>query len=57
MSVAIQDLNLEHLWVLYPGNQDYFLEEKISVTPVSSLPILTEKIREGAKTTPDQRQR
>jgi predicted AAA+ superfamily ATPase len=57
MSVAIQDLNLEHLWVLYPGNQDYPLEEKISVTPVSSLPILTEKVRKGAKTTPDQRQR
>ena len=55
MSVAIQDLNLEHLWVLYPGNQEYPLEEKISVTPVSSLPILTEKIRKGPKTTPDQR--
>jgi predicted AAA+ superfamily ATPase len=57
MSVAIQDLNLEHLWVLYPGNQDYPLEEKISVTPVSSLPILIEKVRKGAKTIPDQRQR
>jgi predicted AAA+ superfamily ATPase len=57
MSVAVQDLNLEHLWVLYPGNQDYPLEEKISVTPVSSLPILIEKVRKGAKTIPDQRQR
>jgi predicted AAA+ superfamily ATPase len=54
MSVAIQDLNLEHLWVLYPGNQDYSLEEKISVTPVSSLPILTEKVRKGVTNT-DQR--
>jgi len=51
MSAAIQDLNLEHLWVLYPGNQDYSLEEKISVTPVSSLSILTEKVRKGVKTT------
>jgi len=50
MSVAIQDLNLEHLWVLYPGNQEYLLEEKISVLPVSSLPILTEKVWKGAKT-------
>jgi predicted AAA+ superfamily ATPase len=57
MSVAIQDLNLEHLWVLYPGNQDYPLEEKISVTPVSSLPNLIEKVQKGAKTTPGRRQR
>jgi predicted AAA+ superfamily ATPase len=54
MSVAIHDLNLEHLWVVYPGNQDYPLEDKISVTPVSSLPILTEKVRKGV-TNPDQR--
>jgi hypothetical protein len=54
MSVAIQDLNLEHLWVPYPGNQDYSLEEKISVTPVSSLPILIEKVRKGVTNT-DQR--
>lgn len=49
MSVAIQDLNLEHLWVVYPGNQEYSLEEKISVIPVSSLTMLAEKIRKGAK--------
>jgi len=44
-------LKLEHLWVVYPGNQEYPLDEKISVIPVSSLPILTEKVRKGAKTT------
>ena len=50
MSVAIQDLTLEHLWVVYPGNQDYPLEENISVTPASSLPILAERVRKRAKT-------
>jgi hypothetical protein len=43
MSVAIQDLYLEHVWVLYPGNQEYPLDGKISVIPAASLPILTEK--------------
>jgi predicted AAA+ superfamily ATPase len=49
MSVAIQDLKLEHLWVVYPGDQEYPLEEKISVMPISSLTMLAEKIRKGAK--------
>ncbi len=50
MSVAIQDLTLEHLWVVYPGTQEYSLEEKISVIPANSLPALAEKIRKRTKT-------
>jgi len=50
MSVAVQDLTLEHLWVVYPGNQEYPLEERVSVTPSSSLPILAEKVRKRTKT-------
>jgi hypothetical protein len=57
MSVAIQDLYLEHVWVLYPGNQEYPLDGKISVIPAASLPILTEKVRKGAKRCQDQPQR
>lgn len=37
MRVAIQDLSLEHLWVIYPGNREYRLDEKISVVPLDSL--------------------
>lgn len=44
MSVAIQDLNLEHLWVIYPGNQEYSLDAKMTVIPASTIPNLTEKI-------------
>jgi len=44
MSVAIQNLGLEHLWVVYPGNQEYPLDAKSSVIPASSIPILAEKI-------------
>jgi hypothetical protein len=49
MSVAIQDLSLEHLWVVYPGNQEYPLGSKSSVIPASSIPILAEKILTRSK--------
>jgi uncharacterized protein len=38
MHTAIQDLSLEHLWVIYPGHQEYPLDDKISVIPIDSLP-------------------
>ena len=34
MHVAIEDLGLEHLWVIYPGQQEYALDAKISVIPL-----------------------
>ena len=37
MNSAIQDLNLEHLWVIYPGHHEYPLDSKISVVPINSL--------------------
>jgi hypothetical protein len=40
MRVAIEDLRLEHLWVVYPGHQEYALDEKISVLPIESVPTL-----------------
>ena len=40
MHVAIQDLRLEHLWVVYPGHQEYSLDDKISVISIDSVPIL-----------------
>jgi len=38
MHTAIEDLGLEHLWVIYPGHQEYPLDDKISVIPIASLP-------------------
>jgi hypothetical protein len=38
MQTAIQELSLEHLWVIYPGHQEYPLDDKISVIPMDSLP-------------------
>ncbi len=40
MHIALQDLSLEHLWVIYPGQQEYALHENISVIPVEAVPQL-----------------
>ena len=34
MHIAIDNLQLEHLWIIYPGNQSYPLKEKITVLPL-----------------------
>ena len=37
MRTAINDLSLEYLWVVYPGKEEYALDETISVIPVSGI--------------------
>jgi len=37
MRIAIEDLGLEHLWIIYPGNQTYSLDNKISVIPLETI--------------------
>ena len=34
ISTALNDLELEHLYVIYPGNQSYLLDKKVSVIPL-----------------------
>lgn len=46
MIIAVHDLGLEHLWVVYPGNQEYVLDDKISVIPLSALPRLAKTLQE-----------
>ena len=48
MRVALADLGLEHLWVVYPGDEPYRLDDRISVLPVASIPELAASLREGA---------
>jgi len=38
MHVAIQDLRLEHLWVIYPGHEEYALSDTVSVIPIDRFP-------------------
>ena len=38
MRVALDDLGLEHLWIVYAGDEAYSLDERISVLPVAGIP-------------------
>ena len=37
MRIALEDLRLDHLTVLYPGEREYTLSEKVTVVPVTVL--------------------
>ena len=40
MRVALADLRLDHLWVLYPGDETYPLADRITVLPAAQIPNL-----------------
>jgi predicted AAA+ superfamily ATPase len=42
MRIALADLALEHLWVLYPGRDSYELDERLSVVPLQELSAVVE---------------
>ena len=48
MRVALADLELEHLWVVYPGHEAYPLDDRISVLPVGGVPALARSLGVGA---------
>lgn len=48
MHSAIESLGLEHLWVVYPGDEPYALTERISVLPVGSIPAHVRRMRNAA---------
>ena len=37
MHTVIKDLNLKHLWVVYPGDQQYELTNTITVLPLKNI--------------------
>jgi len=45
MRIALEDLGLEHLWVVYPGQKAYPLDGQISVVPLSGVPELCRSLR------------
>ena len=50
MLVALEDLKLEHLWIVYPGEQEYSVDEKITVCPLREITGLPSKLsRKKAK--------
>ena len=44
MRVALADLGLDHLWVIYPGDDAYALDDRISALPVADVPDLAASI-------------
>jgi predicted AAA+ superfamily ATPase len=45
MHVAIDDLKLDHLWIIYPGKETYPVGKKISVLPLKNLSSINLKNR------------
>ena len=44
MRVAIEDLQLARLWILYPGHEAYELDKTISVVPAQRIPALVRQL-------------
>ena len=44
MRVALEDLDLEKIWVIYPGTKRYELDESITVCPLAGLTGLVEAL-------------
>ena len=44
MLIVLEDLQLTHLWVVYPGDQAYELDDRISVIPIADITCLKELI-------------
>jgi predicted AAA+ superfamily ATPase len=40
MLTAIEDLSLDHIWVIYPGKEEYTLHDRITAVPLEKLPEL-----------------
>jgi len=49
MRTALNDLDLEHLWVVYPGQHHYMVDKKVSVWPLQQLPDLATQLRGSSK--------
>lgn len=45
MRSAVEDLALEHLWVVYPGRHEYALDDRISALPIGSIPNVAAGLR------------
>jgi hypothetical protein len=51
MRVALEDLGLEKIWVVYPGKESYGLDDRISVLPAASIPDLAKSFGIGVPRT------
>ena len=49
MWIALEDLKLEHIWVVYPGEHRFPIEKKVSVWPFRDLPSLSGELNLGVR--------
>jgi predicted AAA+ superfamily ATPase len=47
MHSALKDLDLYHLWIIYPGRHSYPVHEKITVLPLAEIPSLPIHIQQA----------
>lgn len=46
MRIAIRDLGLDHLWIIYPGSESYPVDDTITVWPLIDLPALSKGLEQ-----------
>ena len=44
MRIGMDNLGLDHLWIIYPGEHEYPVDEKVSVLPLSRVERLAESV-------------
>jgi len=45
MKIALHDLQLTHLWVVYPGQDRYTLDKRLSALPAREIPTLAQELK------------
>jgi hypothetical protein len=45
MRIASSELSIEHLWIIYPGNETYSVMKNITALPLKNLETIREKIK------------
>lgn len=49
MRIAMEDLQLQHIWVIYPGTDRFALDKRITAVPVREIPALLKELDERRK--------
>lgn len=52
MRTALDDLSLDHLWVVHPGRHRYAVDARISAWPIAEIPGLAEDARRRSRSRP-----
>jgi hypothetical protein len=55
MRTALEDLALDHLWVVYPGEHRYPIDERISAWPIQDVAALPEALGASRRRRPTRR--